>query len=319
MTHGLDRRQFLGGMAAALGAFGASRPDGGDGMPEILDTHIHLWEIGRFRLRWMEAEEYRVLARDALLDEFREATRGLGPVRALYMEIDVDPEQHAAEAEFVLGLCRRPGSPLAGAVISGRPASDGFAAHLDRFRDAPEVKGVREVLTEPRTPRGYCLDPAFRRGIRLLGDRGLRFDLCVRPDELDDATRLVADCPGTAFILDHCGNPDLKSDDLSAWRRGLAAVARHPNVVCKVSGYVAYVRRPDWTTEDLAPVFDHAFECFGPDRLIYASDWPVCTLTSTYRRWVDAVRELARGRGPEFERKLFHANASRLYGLDAAR
>ncbi len=187
-----------------------------DGMPPIIDTHVHLWDLSRFRLPWLESSN--PLARSFLVDDYRKAAEGLGVVRTVYMEVDVDPTQHVAEAESILDLCRRRVGLLGGAVIGGRPAAAEFRGYLDRFRNAPEVKGLRQVLHGAGTPSGYCLDPRFQQGVRLLGERGLSFDLCMRPGELRDADRLVAACPDTLFILDHCGNPNVRDPDRTAWR-----------------------------------------------------------------------------------------------------
>src|SRR5437763_16249222 len=106
---------------------------------------------------------------------------------------------------------------MAAAVISGRPAAPEFKAYITRFKDSPYIKGVRQVLHSGGTPPGYCLSPEFIRGIRLLGELGMRFDICIRPGEIPDASKLVDACPDTRFILDHCGNPDTHAPDRSQW------------------------------------------------------------------------------------------------------
>ena len=321
MSLSLNRREFLARTALVAASSGglqavealAAPPRRISTIP-IIDTHVHLWDLDRFRLRWIEAGEYREIARNYSLEDYREETRGHDVVKAVYMEVDVEPSQQAAEAEYIIELCRAK-DPLAAAVISGRPATDGFKAYLTRFRDSPYIKGVREVLAEPRTPRGYCLDPAFLRGVRLLGELGLCFDIALRRDELADAAKLAAACPDTRFVLDHCGNPDLRAGDLASWKRDLASVARRENVVCKISGFVTTAEKGAWTSEDLAPVINHAYEVFGPGRVMFGSDWPVCNLTATYGQWVDALAEVVRDRGEREQQLLFRDNAARFYGL----
>ena len=316
------RRRFLRWAAAgaALGARvggrveaggGPTPREDGDAMP-IVDTHVHLWDLGRFRLPWLEPGS--PLDRDYLPDDYLRAAEGLDVVRAVYMEVDVEPSQHAAEAEYVVDLCRRRVGPLVGAVIGGRPSADDFRAYLDRFRDAPEVKGGRQVLHGAGTPPGTCLTPEFIRGVQLLGERGLSFDLCLRPGELGDAARLVEACPGTSFILDHCGNPDVRSADLSGWRADVARLAERENVVCKVSGIVA-TAAPGWAAEELAPVVEHVLASFGPERVVFGGDWPVCTRGATLRQWVEALRSIVAERGEAECRKLLHDNAVRVYRL----
>jgi predicted TIM-barrel fold metal-dependent hydrolase len=336
MTRTSDRRHFLGRTALALAASWVAadssqaqdrdRPDqtkpqtghAPRGQPEklpIIDTHQHLWDLGRFRLPWIK--EGDPLAKNHLVADYLKATAGLNVVKTIYMEVDVDPAQQQAEAEHVLDLCARIDNPMAAAVISGRPASESFAAYITPFRDSPYIKGVRQVLHVKSTPAGYCLDDKFLKGIRLLGELGLSFDLCMRAAELPDAARLIDACPGTRFILDHCGNADVQAQDRSRWQQDMADLAKRKNLVaCKVSGIVASAKPGRWTADDLAPIINHTLEVFGPDRVMFGGDWPVCTLAATFRQWVEALQSVVRRRGEEERRKLFHDNAARVYRLE---
>ncbi len=326
MNPSTDRRQFLSRTAGLIAAGAglsartglAEEADeivtrGADAMIPIVDTHQHLWDLKKFRLPWVK--DAPRLARSFLMEDYLEATKGLGVVKSVYMEVDVEPAQQVEEAEYVIDLCRRKAGPMVGAVVSGRPNSDGFKEYIARFEESPEVKGVRQVLHGPGTPPGYCLDERFLRGIRLLGEQGLSFDICIRPEELGDAAKLIDACPGTSFILDHCGNAKVRSKDLSAWRADLSKVAERKNVVGKVSGIVASAAPGPWTPDDLAPIVNHVFDTFGPDRVVFGGDWPVCTLAASYREWVEALRTIVRERNEEDRRKLFHDNAVRVYRL----
>ena len=114
---------------------------------------------------------------------------------------------------------------------------------------------------------------------------------------------------------DHCGNAGVQAKDLTQWRRDMASVAKHKNVVGKVSGIVASARPGKWTADDLAAIVNHTLEVFGPERVMFGGDWPVCTLSATYRQWVDALKAIVRNRPADEQRKLFHDNAVRFYGL----
>jgi predicted TIM-barrel fold metal-dependent hydrolase len=326
----MNRRQFLAAasVAAATTSFGPAHAGETDLFP-IIDTHQHLWDLTRFRLPWLTHAPH--LKRNYLMSDYLEATADLGSfpngagrggsapgkiAQTVYMEVDVDPSQQQAEAEYVIGLCERADNPMAAAVISGRPASEGFATYIRQFRDSAYIKGVRQVLHGEGTPPGYCLDEKFVRGIRLLGELGKSFDLCLRPAELADGAKLIDACPDTRFILDHCGNGDVQARDRSQWQRDLAALARRPNVVCKVSGIVATATPGKWKADDLAPLVNHTLEVFGPDRVLFGGDWPVCTRSATFRQWIEALRSIVQGRNLEEQRKLFHDNAVRVYGLD---
>ena len=281
--------------------------------PRIVDTHVHLWDLERLRLPWIEKNS--PLARSYVMKDYQTAIDGLNVVKGVYMEVDVDPKQLVDEAEFVLEICRQGNTPLVAAVIGGRPAEDGFAAYIKRFRGNRFLKGVRQVLHNPSAKQGFCLTPAFVRGVQLLGDANLSFDLCMRPTEVGDAVKLVEACPNVRFILDHCGNGPVYAKDRTQWQRDMERLARQRGVMCKVSGIVVQARER-WIADDLAPVINHTLNSFGPDRVMFAGDWPVCTLKATYRQWVEALRSIVRNRSAEDQRKLFHDNATRFYGLN---
>jgi L-fuconolactonase len=282
-------------------------------MIPIVDTHQHLWDLTKLRLPWLM--EGSPLARSFFMADYLHATAGLNVVKAVYMEVDADPTQQTAEAQYILDICKQGGTPTAAAVISGRPASDGFKKYLEPFKGNRYIKGVRQVLHNADIPAGYCLSADFIKGIRLLGELGLSFDLCVRPGELGDAAKLIDACPDTRFILDHCGNANVQGKDRSPWQRGLEAVAKHKRVVCKVSGIVVSARPGAWTPEDLAPFINHTLNVFGPDRVMFGGDWPVCTQTATYKQWLEALQAIVQDRSEQERRKLFHDNAVRFYGL----
>jgi L-fuconolactonase len=283
----------------------------------IIDTHQHLWDLGRFRLPWTKGNDR--LARNYLMSDYQAATAGLPISQTVYMEVDVDPAQQLAEAEYVLEFCQRADNPMTAAVISGRPGSTDFRDYITRFKGSPYIKGIRQVLHGGSTPAGYCLDPQFVRGVQLLGDLGLSYDLCMRSGELLDGARLVSQCPQTRFIVDHCGNMSVQeraAKPRQQWLEGMRALAEHDRVVCKVSGIVASAAAA-WKPADLQPVISDTLKTFGPDRVMFGGDWPVCTRRASYRQWVEALRQILTNLniGQADQKKLFHDNALRVYGL----
>jgi predicted TIM-barrel fold metal-dependent hydrolase len=320
----MDRRQFLAASVATATATAAAvhGDEGDESIFPIVDTHQHLWDLDRFRLPWLK--KVPALSRNYQPEDYHTATVDLGNfagdlpgkiVQTVYMEVDVDPVQQAAEGDYVLSLCRRADNPMTAAVLSGRPDSEGFAKYLDHFKDVGALKGIRRVLHVDETPSGSCLQKEFVAGVRLLGERGLRFDLCMRAKDLPDAVKLIDLCPDTRFILDHCGNADVQAKDRSQWEKDIAQVAKRKNVVGKVSGIVASAKKGAWTADDLAPIVRHTLEVFGPDRVMFGGDWPVCTLAASYAQWVGALRDIVADRSSADQRKLFHDNAVRFYEL----
>jgi predicted TIM-barrel fold metal-dependent hydrolase len=289
-----------------------AKQDNKDSIP-IVDTHQHLWDLGKFKLPWIERGS--PLAKSYTMKDYLAATKGLNVVKAVYMEVDVAPEQQLAEAEYVTALCKSGKTPTVAAVISGRPASADFKKYVTRFKDSPHIKGLRQVLHNKWTPAKYGLQSAFVKGIQLLGELGLSFDLCMRPAELLDAKKLVETCPDTRFILDHCGNANVQARDHTQWRKDMAQIAKCKNLVCKVSGIVASAKKGKWDADDLAPLINHTLDVFGPDRVMFGGDWPVCMLAATYKRWVTALKAIVQQRKISEQKKLFHDNAVRFYGL----
>ena len=325
----INRRDFLqttGAAALALAGESASAQPADQPLP-IIDTHQHLWDLARQTLPWL-ADAPEVLRRNYRTEEYREATRDLNVRRAVYMEVDVAENQKVAEMELVVGLARQQNPITVAAVVGGLPASEGFAAYVKQIvQHRRYVKGVRQVVHNPASPAGFCVRPEFIRGVRLLGENNLTFDICIRPTEIRDGIRLTEACPDTKFILDHLGNADPKawrknnpaneqpSHRADDWRRDIEAISRRPNVICKISGIVARAWR-GWTADDLAPAVNHCLDSFGPDRVVFGGDWPVCLLGASYRQWVEALRLIVARRPIADQRKLWSENAARFYRLD---
>lgn len=316
-------KQSLGTIALGSAAAVATRVSAvgpSDALP-IVDTHQHLWDLKIVQPPWLQPGGE--LTRDFVTKDYLEATAGLNFQKAVYMEVAVADDQLVTEAEHVIGLCASADHPTCAAVIGGRPAEPGFKDYMDRFQGSPYVKGVRHIMREPHMLDAEGLIP----GLRLLGDRGLCFDLCVNPGMLTASAKTVDACPDTRFVIDHCGNadpvafmPDSSAPrparhDGDAWRRDMEALAKRKNTICKISGIVSAMEQGKWTADDLAPPVNHCLDMFGPDRVVFAGDWPVCTRGATLREWVGALKEIVRTRPGSEQRKLFAANAIAFYEL----
>ncbi len=284
----------------------------------IVDTHQHLWDLTKFELPWTKGKDVSSLAHSFVSSDYMAAIKGSNVVKSVYMEVDVTPSQQSKEADYVIDICEKRETPMVAAVISGRPNSAEFKDYATKYSKNKYIKGIRQVLHGDETPPGYCVEPAFVKGIKLLGDLGLSFDLCMRAGELLDAVKLVDQCPKTRFIVDHCGNLSAQNTDealRAKWQKGMQELAARPNVVCKISGIIASAKPKDWKPEDLAPTVNFSMETFGPDRIMFAGDWPVCTLVAKFGEWVNALQTIT-AKLPEANRKkLFHDNAVKFYGL----
>ena len=259
------------------------------------------------------------IRRTFLIPDYVRDTRGLNVVRTVYMEVNIHPSQQQAEAEYAISLCERDDNSMAGAVIGGYPYDDGFAGYITPLARHKAVKGVRTVLHDADRPKGMCLQPRFVENIRRLGDLGLSFDLCMRPDEVLDGVTLAENCPHTRFIVDHCGNLGLQPTEATVqekWRDGIRAAADQKNMFIKISGIIASAKKNEWSPDDLAPTINFCLDTFGEDRCIFGGDWPVCLLGATFRQWVHALKEIVKDRSAAFQQKLFHDNALMVYRLN---
>ncbi len=326
MNDTVSRRHFLASAVAGLAA--GSLTLGIDALlvaeekpvpdqMEIIDTHQHLWDLSKFKLPWLKDPDTNPLARSFVMSNYLEATKGLNVVKAVYMEVDVAPEQQADETAYVTDLCQNGDNPMRAAVVSRHPGTPAFESAVRKLADNRFIVGIRQVLHGDSTPAGHCLQPKFVESIRLLGELGKSFDLCVRPGEVLDAAKLVEQCPKTRFILDHCGNMSVTSTDTAlrpTWQRGMKEMAAMPNVMCKISGIVVTANK-DWKPVDLAQNINFTLDTFGEDRVMFAGDWPVCTLRASFSQWVDALKQIVSDRSVAFQKKLFHDNAAKFYGI----
>lgn len=278
----------------------------------IIDSHQHLWNLDDVRLPWLNDPAYQSISRNFTPADYAAATAGFNIVHTVYLEVDVHPDDHTAEAQSISALAQSPDSHIVGAVFGGRPAADGFGAWIKALAANPLVRGVREVLFD--RPADHCLDPQFVRSVQGLASRGLLFEIETPREQLPHALKLVDLCPDTQFVLDHCGHPKLGERDV-AWEQAIANLADRKNVVVKISGLFSGAPTAVCTPEAIAPAVHHLLDVFGPDRVLYGSDWPVVTLSSSFAAWTDAVFQVTKDRSPSDIQELFHDNALRIYRL----
>jgi predicted TIM-barrel fold metal-dependent hydrolase len=317
-----SRRHVL---AAATGAAcalaGSMARTQNDELP-IVDTHQHLWDLKRFRLPWLDRAG-NVLNRTYTTDDYLRASAGLNIAEAVYMEVDVEPAQRDKEADFVVDLCRRKVGPTVAAVIGGATERDDFPAWISRFKDSPYVKGVRSSFDA-----GVSAEAVFVKNLRTLGSLGMSFDINVGPSGLDRAASVVKQCPDTRFIVDHCGNVDAtvfrrngpRADAATAraqWEKGISTLSEGRKVLCKISG-VMEAAGGRAGQDEYAAVFNHCLKCFGPDRVMFASNWPIVNIGGSFASWVALLRSVVRDRPAASVRKLFSDNAIEFYGLRQA-
>ena len=280
-------------------------------MTRYIDAHMHLWDRAVGRYRWLDDETGLPAA--ATLADYRKATVDDPPERFVFVEADVGPADGRAEAAWVHSMCAT--APDFGGMVVWAPVDDGpdaVAAHLEAL-GLPSVVGVRRLLQGE--PPGLCTDIDFVAAVRGLSRLDLAFDLCIVPSQLGDALTLARAVPDTRLVLDHFGKPDIAGGGAAAWRGGFEALARLDHVWCKLSGLATEADHARWNVQDLRPYVHTALELFGPARLLWGSDWPVCTKASTHRRWRQSTSELLEDLSPTEAGMILADNAREAYRL----
>jgi L-fuconolactonase len=260
---GLSRRHFLASLAASAGAAEAH--------PKI-DSHQHFWDY--------DPREYAWISEPVLKGNFgpqqlkaemdRVGVQGAIPVQA---------RASLKETDWLLDLADRHG--FIRGVVGWLPLGDAaLPGLLERYASRPKLRGVRT---------GFQLG-RIEDGLRLLGRAGLTFDLLIAEGQLPGAIALVDRLPDLTFIIDHLAKPRIGERVVSPWRENIREAAKRPNVYCKLSGLVNAADYRTWTEQDLRPHIDIALAAFGPQRLMFGSDWPVCLVAASYEKWFNTVR-----------------------------
>jgi L-fuconolactonase len=248
----------------------------------IVDAHHHVWDLEAHDYGWLDDPSYRPLRRSFSIDELTPELSAASVDRTVLVEAG---SGEYAETDDFLALAA--GSPRVAGVVGVVDLSDpSLEDVLDRWAAHPAghlLVGLRQQL-QAVTDEAFFDRADVRGNLGMLADRGLAYDLIVRPDQLRASARLARAVPHLRFVLDHLGKPDIAggAPALGPWREALAALAHLPNVFGKLSGLATQANLTEWTPSDLRPFVETAVELFGPDRLMFGSDWPVCLLAADY-------------------------------------
>jgi L-fuconolactonase len=280
-------------------------------MSGFIDAHVHFWDPARLPYPWL-AEVPAIAGRHTQAELVTEAAGEL-PEAIVFVESAVAPVHASDEVRWVEAMT---GVPRVAAIVAQVAVDRGAEteAALAALGAHSFVRGVRHIIQAHPEP-DYAARPAFIAGVRRVGERGWTFDLCLAHTQLPASIDLVRACPETSFILDHAGKPDIRRGALDPWRAHIAALARLSNVVCKLSGLVTEADPATWTVAALRPYVEHLLSCFGPERLLFGSDWPVVNLAADYRRWLETALELLEPLPVAARAAVLSDNARRIYHL----
>jgi L-fuconolactonase len=277
-------------------------------IPDRIDAHHHLWRYTAAEYGWID-ERTSLLKRDFLPDDLRPLLDQAGIAGA----VAVQARQTLEETRWLLELSE--GAPWMRGVVGWAPiAAADFPDVLAELRRNKKLKGLRHVIQDEPDDQ-FMLGAAFHRGIRAMRDSGLVYDILIYARHLPQTIRFVDMHPDQPFVLDHCAKPPIASGALEPWSGQMREVAKRANVCCKLSGLATEAEWRQWTAGGLEAYWRVVLDAFGPERLLFGSDWPVALLATSYPRWVDTVAAWVAPLSEDERNAIWGGTAKRVYSL----
>ena len=279
-------------------------------MLSLLDTHQHLLYRNEASYSW--TNDIPPLAENNFtLDDYKNLTKELGVAGTLFMEAGADDDDYQKETRYVQTLAENSENNMIGLISSIRPEEDkGFDLWLNETIEMGVI-GYRRILHI--MPNELSQTKIFRNNVRKIGDAGKTFDLCFLPSQLRVAKELAQECDNTSLILNHCGVPTIANNELDPWRQDMENLSKIPNVTCKLSGLMAYCAPGTSSYETIEPYVDHVLKCFGPNRMVWGSDWPVVNLGKGLPEWIAVTRKILDKLSPDEAEAIANGTAQKIY------
>lgn len=281
----------------------------------IVDAHHHVWDLAVRDQAWIAGPELAPLRRDFHLDDLLPEVAAAGVDATVLVQTITVPEE---TPEFL--ALAKDSDLVAGVVGWTDLTAPDITDTLAGLRELPGgecLVGIRHQVQGEPDPE-WLVRPEVARGLDAVARSGLVYDLVVLPHQLPVAVWAARDHPGLTFVLDHLGKPPIAAGDIESWALCVRELAALPNTVGKLSGLVTEADWNSWTVDDLRPYAEQALEAFGPDRIMFGSDWPVCRLASSYGEVLDTAKRLTVGLSTREREQVFRRTADRVYGLGIA-
>lgn len=274
-----------------------------------IDSHHHFWNYSAEEYDWID-ESKSVLRRNFGPEDLGAVA---GP-KGIEKVVSVQARQTVEESDWLLGIANK--SELVAAVVGWVPlASPTVREDIERLSHAEKFRAVRHVV-QGEPDDAFILGKAFNQGISILKEYGIVYDILIFAKHLANTIKFVDSHPEQPFVLDHIAKPTIRAEQFdSQWADHMRELGKRPNVTCKFSGVATEVRDEAWDLSTIRPYWDVALEAFGPSRLMYGSDWPVCLLRTEYARWVESVEQLAGSLSDAEQNQFWCETAQKAYGL----
>jgi L-fuconolactonase len=275
----------------------------------IIDSHQHFWQVGRFDYPWMSTD-LGVLYQDYLPPALEPILKANGVEKTVL----VQASNSIPESKWLLELADQ--YPFIAGVVGWVDLMiPNVAGQIKELTRHPRFKGVRHLVESERDD-DWLAQPEVLRGLTELSRHGLSYDLLVHTRHLHSVRTVAEHCPQLRLVIDHMAKPPIRSGEFDEWSKAFRPLARLSNVQCKLSGLVTEANQDSWTTDHLRPYIDCALDSFGPDRLMFGSDHPVCLLAASYERVLDSFQEALVDLGDHEKTMIFSKNAMRFYRLE---
>jgi len=274
-----------------------------------IDSHQHFWKVARGDYHWM-SPAVSVLCRDYLPEDLQP----LLEKNHINKTVLVQAAQTREETDFLLDLADQHDF-IAGVIGWLDLESPNFGGDLELLSKRPKFLGIRPMLQD-LTDDDWILRPQVMESLKLIAQLDLPFEFLTYTRHLPHILKALETTPGLRAVVDHVSKPEIKNQKFDPWQSLMAEVARHPNVYCKLSGMITEADHQTWTVEDLRPYVEHVVKCFGFERVMYGSDWPVCLLAGSYDRVVGALQAILEPQlNQQRETAVFGGNAAHFYKL----
>lgn len=274
----------------------------------VIDTHHHYWNYNPVDFDWID-DDMATIRRSFLPVDLATTLKGTNVTGV----VTVQARQIVEETEWLLKQAEENG--FMKGIVGWLPlAADGIQELLEKYSANPWLKGVRHVVQGEPDPE-FILGKDFNRGISLLKQYGLVYDILVFEHQLPNTIRFVDQHPDQQFVLDHIAKPKIKVNEIKAWQQNLTELGKRENVSCKLSGMVTEADYKGWTEEQLQPYFDVVLDAFGPSKLMFGSDWPVCLVATQYAEWLALVKKVLSKLSDDGQEQVYWKNAMRIYQL----
>ena len=274
----------------------------------IIDSHHHFWKYDPIEYDWID-DSMKIIRKDFLPENLKTTIQEAGVDGV----ISVQARQSVEETDWLIGMAQQ--NDFIKGVVGWLPLiQDDMEVYLEKYAGEKALKGVRHVIQGEPDPE-FILRKDFNRGISLLKKYSLVYDILIVERQLPNTIRFVDQHPNQVFVLDHIAKPLIGRKVLSPWKENIMELAKRENVNCKISGMVTEADYQEWTPSQLHPYFEVILEAFGPARLLFGSDWPVCLVATSYKNWMELLLKSISQLSESEKAKIMGGNAVRIYQL----